>query len=348
MRFIIGISGITICFIFFTGCAHRFLRDPKEAAPNYARSKFWTALPQKKDSADFAVKGLRDEQSSAAVDVFFVHPTTYIVGNHANANVEDSAIISQTDRFPTKYQASVFNGSCRIYAPRYREVEFLEYLAPKPEKKKAFEVAYSDVRRAFLYYLKHYNHGRPFIIASHSQGSDHAIRLCREFLDRDSALNRQFVAAYLVGGLIHKDTFTGLCPCDSASQTGCFVTWNSVRWGELTFYGKPVVELICVNPLTWKRNHDQAPASLNKGSVPIGFSRIDEGLADAKCGITGMLWVHKPKVDAKDYPQINSPFYHILDYNLFYVNIRENVKVRIDAYFRLRHREDPEQQHALK
>ena len=32
-------------------------------------------------------------------------------------------------------------------------------------------------KAAFQYYLEHYNNGRPFIIASHSQGTYHAKRL---------------------------------------------------------------------------------------------------------------------------------------------------------------------------
>lgn len=312
------------------------LHEKPGKAPDYRKSKYWAALPNKKDSADEVVKGLHNMQASAAVDVFYIHPTTYISGTTPNANVDDTSTVLQTDRVSVKFEASVFNGSCRIYAPRYRDVKFLMYFAPQPQKGKAFDIAYSDVRRAFIYYLKHYNKGRPFVIASHSQGTDHAIRLCKEFLDHDSVLNKRFVAAYLVGGRVYPNTFKSFCPCDSAQQTNCFVTWNAVRWGELTFFGKPVAGMICTNPLTWKRDHEYAPDSLNKGSVPFCFDRIDKHLFDAKCIATGLLWVHKPdNITPDDYPQIRSPFYHILEFNLFYMNIRENVKARVDAYFSL-------------
>ncbi len=52
----------------------------------------------------------------------------------------------------------------------------------------AFDLAYEDLKTAFENYLKHYNKGRPIIIASHSQGSLHALRLrlkinsCRKFV----------------------------------------------------------------------------------------------------------------------------------------------------------------------
>jgi hypothetical protein len=39
------------------------------------------------------------------------------------------------------------------------------------------------VKTAFLYYLQHYNNGRPIIIASHSQGATHGKRLLKEFFD---------------------------------------------------------------------------------------------------------------------------------------------------------------------
>ena len=44
----------------------------------------------------------------------------------------------------------------------------------------------------------------PFIIASHSQGSTHAIRLLKEFVD-STTLQQQLVAAYIIGMQIPDD-----------------------------------------------------------------------------------------------------------------------------------------------
>lgn len=315
-----------------------FTRTPNP--PDYSKSRNWSSLPTKKDSADAVVphSGMRNGQATAKVDVFFIHPTTYPEGTLWNADLKDTAFTHKTDRLVGRYQASVFNGDCRVFVPRYRTAVFFAYLINKIDGKKAFEVAYSDVKCAFEYYMEHYNNGRPFIIASHSQGSDHAVRLIQEYIDRDSVLRKKMVTAYLPGGLIYKETFQNLQPCDSSCQTGCFNTWNSVRWGELTFYGKRTFNLsgkiVCVNPLTWTRSTDHAPDSLNKGGVPFGYNKVDVHLADAKISPVGLLWVHRPRHHTnKEYPQINSPSYHILDYNLFYMNIRDNIKERIDQYF---------------
>lgn len=46
-------------------------------APDYGLEEIWAALPQKKDMADsLPSPELQDIQDQAAVDVFFLHPTT--------------------------------------------------------------------------------------------------------------------------------------------------------------------------------------------------------------------------------------------------------------------------------
>ena len=66
-------------------------------------------------------------------------------------------------------QASVFNACCRIYAPRYRQASLGGL-----NNDAALDLAYTDVARAFRHFAAHANHGRPIIIASHSQGTNHA------------------------------------------------------------------------------------------------------------------------------------------------------------------------------
>ena len=114
-------------------------------------------------------------------DVFFVHPTTYTgkpINDYWNAPVEDLKLNNQTDKSTIQYQASIFNEAGRIYAPRYRQAHLnVFYTDNKQLSKKVLDQAYSDVKNAFLHYLKFHNEGRPFIIASHSQGTVHCTRL---------------------------------------------------------------------------------------------------------------------------------------------------------------------------
>ena len=76
-------------------------------------------------------------------------------------------------------------------------------------EKKALFLAYGDVKRAFKYYLENYNQGRPIIIASHSQGSFHSIKLIQEFFD-GTPLQKQFVAGYLPGWPFTEATFSNI------------------------------------------------------------------------------------------------------------------------------------------
>jgi hypothetical protein len=74
----------------------------------------------------------------------------------------------------------------------------LEFLIKsfKEDGKKALDLAYSDIREAFAYYLENFNNNKPFIIASHSQGTVHAKRIISEFID-GKELQNKLIAAYL-------------------------------------------------------------------------------------------------------------------------------------------------------
>lgn len=305
------------------------------APPDYSNQSYWVALPGMKDSADAQLPsaGIIDRQADARADVFFIYPTTYSAGGHWNAELDDKKINCRTDKLPARLQASAFNGSCKVYMPRYRGAILYSYFGPKHDKRKAMDLAYSDVRKAFIYYLEHYNQGRPIVIASHSQGSDHAVKLLREFFDKDTVLAKRLVIAYVAGTAIHDTTFRQLRLCTTPSQTGGFVVWNTVRRGTNTFYGEEVGKIFCVNPLTWKADTNYAPASLNLGGLPVSFDRIDPGLCDAQCAPSRFLWVHRPHQPSRSYFRLHTRFYHKDDYSFFYMNIRRNVQQRIDAYF---------------
>jgi hypothetical protein len=311
---------------------HRaFLKTKTPAAPDYSNIRCWAALPEMKDSADALPpgSGLTDGQTLARVDVFFIHPTSYLIGHHWNADVYTNSLNKFNDRGSIRSQASVFNGCCKVYAPRYRQAEIYSYIDAGVNGQHAFDTAYQDVKTAFRYYLKHYNKGRPIIIASHSQGTDHAVRLLQDFFEHDPKRYKQLVACYIIGRPVTEETFKVIAPCDSANQTGCFVTWNTLRWGSEKLFGIKQPKLVCTNPLSWKRDTAYVPANRNKGSIRFTFKRIDGNIADAKCTPGGLLWVHAPH--KKGYAGTQS--YHLYDYNFFYLSIRENVQTRIDAWF---------------
>ncbi len=297
------------------------------AAPDYARLEYWAAHPDKADEADRVPDpSLRDRQAEAAVDVFFVHPTTYSGRARSwNADPDDAKLNRETDETTIRHQASIFNGAGRVFAPRYRQAHLRAfYTKDKRTAARALDLAYEDVRRAFQYYLDHYNEGRPIIIAAHSQGTRHAVRLLKEFFD-GKPLGDRLVAAYLVGWPVRKAQYATIPPCATPDQTGCFVSWRSFRHGYVPKRYVHGDSIACINPLLWTPDETPAPARLNEGTVLRGFDRLWPGIADAQVH-DGLLWVHKPRFPGS--ALLLTPNYHIADYNLFYVNVRKNAMLR--------------------
>ena len=312
-----------------------FDKNKIPATPQYADLKYWAAHPDKSDPADLvpANAGLKDEQATADVDVFFIHPTTYTNkrGNDQwNGDINSKKLNDKTDKGSIEYQASLFNGSARVYAPRYRQAHLAAYYTKdKVSAKQAFDMAYDDVRTAFEYYLKTWNKGRPIIIASHSQGTQHAGQLLKEFFD-DKPLKNRLVVAYIVGLPIPKGAFKTIPVCDNPDQTGCFCSWRTFEKGfEPKFSTGDNIAV--VNPLSMSTNKDYVSDENHKGGVLLGFKKTSKGLTDAQIH-NGILWISKPKFRGS--ALIRSKNYHAGDFNIFYINIREDIKRRVGLFWK--------------
>jgi hypothetical protein len=307
-----------------------------DSKPNYSDLHYWAAHPWKWDPSDSVPGPLRkDYIKDSSVDVFFIHPTTLVDYNKEtwNADIDDSALNTKTDYSTILYQASVFNEQCRVFAPRYRQAHIRAfYSADKSKDSIAFDIAYSDVKAAFDYYLQHFNNGRPIIIASHSQGTLHAGRLLKEFFEGQHLKNR-LVCAYIIGMPIPDNYFTGLKPCTDSLSTGCFVGWRTVnrKYEDTVFVAKEKFKSYVTNPLTWTITDEYAPASLNTGGVLTKFNKLTKGVVDAQVH-NNVLWTCKPKFFGNIF--LKTKNYHIGDINLFYTNIRHNVRTRIMMFWK--------------
>lgn len=302
----------------------------KDGKPDYASLDYWAAHPGKQDPSDSISKPLLQEKRDSVADVFFLHPTTYTSKRKTftpNASIDDDYINAKTDYSTILYQASVFNASCRVYAPRYRQAHISNfYKEDKKEADRAFAIAYADIKEAFEYYLKKWNNNRPIIIAAHSQGSLLAEQLLKDFFD-NKPLQNKLVVAYILGWPVPKDYFAALAMCKDSLQTRCICSWRTLRKGYLPGYLRNEKEnSLVTNPLTWTTTTEYAPRQLNKGSVLTKFNKVYKHATDTQIS-NGLLYVHKPR-----FPWgflYTTKNYHIADINLFYINIRENVKKRI-------------------
>lgn len=305
------------------------------AIPDYSKADTWAALPDRADAADVFPKGMEDRQKDGEVDVFFVHPTIYTQEREQtdpwNADVQDAKMNKKVDESAIRFQSSIFNGVGRVYAPRYRQAHIRAYwLQDRDLQKRIFDLAYSDVRNAFQYYLDHYNQGRPIIIASHSQGTTHTQRLLKEFFDTTNLRNR-LVVAYLVGMPVKRDLLENIPPCDRPEQTGCFCSWRTYLKGHYPELHQPGNNIVSTNPLNWSSDTLYAARDLNKGAVLRSFNKVIPKVCDAQVH-DGVLWVNKPKFPGSFL--YTNPNYHIGDFNLFYSNVRENAVARVGYFWK--------------
>ncbi len=300
--------------------------------PDYSDLYYWASHPYKKDNADsIPLDLIKQTKIDSTVDVFFIHPTTYTTENFYNYNaaINDSILNKITDESTILFQASVFNESCRIFSPRYRQAHIKCFYMDNKKSDEFFDTAYSDVKNAFELYLKNFNHNRPIIIASHSQGTKHAGRLLKEFFE-DKPLYKNLVCAYIIGMPVPENYFRNIPPCKDSTETGCFVAWRTFKKGYYPeFVKKESFNSVVINPLSWTLDQKYISKKFNKGGVLRNFNKVKKKVVSAQ--IKGnILWTCKPDIFGKFF--ILKRNYHIGDINLFYVNIRENIKQRINHF----------------
>ncbi len=323
-------------------------------APDYSKAASWAAGPFGPGPAATVPQGATPAARNPAVDVFYVHPTTSKSREVWNQDVADAAENRWADESVVARQASVFSGCCRVFSPRYRAATAKAFTSPAG-RDAAFELAFSDIERAFDWYLAHENHGRPFIIAGHSQGAFHMATLLERRID-GKPLQRQMVAAYIIGiNLAEGDfgrRFKSVKPCTRPADTGCVLQFEAILAGsdvakaagfaQSTFVQKygdlPGKQSICFNPLTFDARRPAAPAQAALGAVPgdPGFGAVRpllRGKVAAHCE-QGLLVVEPdPALDMKPLPG-GSMHYH--DFGLFYADIRADAVRRARAFRQVR------------
>ncbi|HJW42137.1 MAG TPA: DUF3089 domain-containing protein, partial [Rhizomicrobium sp.] len=100
----------------------------KAPPPDYAKTQSWAALPSNPGLSAYVPKGSGAVAVNPQVDVFFIHPTGYMHGADWNSPLDPKSQTEENTQWMMANQASVYNGCCAIYAPRYREGSIFRYL----------------------------------------------------------------------------------------------------------------------------------------------------------------------------------------------------------------------------
>ena len=346
-------AGVPLCLAAETASTGRvhFQDDVHPAPPDYASSMAWAVLPGQPNLSLEQPGGGTARESASGVDVFYIQPTTFETKTHWNQDILDAKTNAWTDVSVIGRQASIFNTCCRIFAPRYRQAGTGSLGSSDGDQ--AYDLAYGDVRRAFDFYVAHYNHGRPFILAGHSQGALHIYRLVAEEID-GKPVARRLVAAYAIGvpatvGAFGS-LFTSVGPCLKPLQTHCIVSWNSFIAGAdtrdyITRAPQPYVKrhtvagdtsLFCINPLTFDADRPSAPASLNEGALPGPPAEgplppLVKGAVGASCQ-KGILLVEPSPGETIKLNPLPGGALHLQDLDLFYRQIQLDAEARARAF----------------
>jgi hypothetical protein len=320
---------------------------PPNSGPDYSKLDSWVARPGiAEDPAKWRPQGVSAGANGAAA-VFYIHPTTYLKGDRWNAPLVDEGDAAFRTNLFVQSEASAFNSAGQIWAPRYRQATYGSFLLKSQDAEEALNLAYSDVSAAFDEFLKSIPADQPIILAGHSQGALHLMRLLR---DRHDQLKGRLVAAYVVGWPI--DTVSdlpalGFPGCSSPTQTGCILSWLSFGdppnpglilgdWQKtkgLTGGPRKQEGILCVNPLTGTVD-GTAPPRANPGTlVPSSdftSATLQPGAVGAHCD-KGLLILdgNIPPLGPFVLPGNN---YHVYDYALFWGAIRQDAERRLAAW----------------
>jgi hypothetical protein len=274
------------------------------------------------------------------VDVFYVFPTIYSEESPLNMDIMNRLDLRKKAQGLMVAQAGVYSESANLFAPCYRQTSFVA-LDPDEDmyENEHFRIGVDDVVAAFDHYLEHFNNGRPFILASHSQGSLVMIDLIRHRL-LDPELQERLVAAYLIGYSVTPEDFRDhpwMRPATGEEDTGVVISYNTQTPDAA---GSPVLVdgAYCINPLNWRTDGKPAGAELNKGAV--FFDDFNGTLIREVPHYTGArvntekgaLETIPPDYDELELGHFPEGVLHKYDYAFWYRNLQDNVARRIGSY----------------
>jgi hypothetical protein len=313
--------------------------------PDYAQAAAWLARP----GGDEALAQWRPsnwppptlEPRRAAV--FYIHPTTYLERDKWNAAIGEASA-EERSRLFVQSQASAFNGLGDIWAPRYRQAAYGAFLLDSKDATAALDLAYGDVLRAFDAFAAATD--KPIILAGHSQGSLHLLRL---LADRSDGLAGRLVAAYVVGWPVSTTAdlpATRLSACATATSTGCVLSWQSFAepanpslildaWEDRPGRGGAHNrrDIVCTDPVTGTNGGASRPTANPGTLVPDGelsAATIEPSRVGARCE-KGILLIDGdiPPMGPYVLPGNN---YHVYDYALFWGAVRRDGERRLAAW----------------
>jgi len=329
---------IALCFSFILVACGNDGSKSEPKATDYSNSAHWLSVPTAVDKE---------------VDVFYLYPTSWQKVNTDEPNIceIDNPVMLKYSKLAFARQATAFETAGNIYAPYYRQADAnVIYILSLTEQDKVIGgIPKSDAFAAFDYYIKHYNNGRPFILAGHSQGSNVLLYLLSEYMKEHPKVYDRMIAAYVIGYSVTEDYLAKnphLKFAEGPDDTGVIISYNTEA---PTVEGNNPVLLpgaIAINPITWTREETLATAEENLGSIILnkdGSVVLNEegkiepvkNYADARVDKAKGAVICSTADAEKLAPGnqlMGKGVFHSFDYPFYYFDIRENAANRVDHF----------------
>ena len=308
-------------------------------APDYSKVSSWCQIPA----------------ITKDVDTFYILATEYMGFNEGDPDYATMDNVEMVEGAPVQYamNASAFAESTNVFMPFYRQ-SGLRYAGEIYKRDGNIDAAisgmpYDDITAALDYYFKNYNNGRPFILASHSQGSAIAQLVLKKYFKEHPEYYERMVAAYVIGYAVTKDYLAAnphLKFATGESDAGVVVSWNTegkrnVEENVTTCVLFP--NAISINPINWKLDGTYAPASENLGSLVLNEEQTAFEIGNVGADAQVVPWRGVILTNAEiepmpaDLAAVADEFFgpdgrHESDYIFYYNNIKANVAKRIATF----------------
>lgn len=322
----------TILAVFFviSGCISSSNNTNTAAYNIYSDKANWLNLP---------------DNITHNADVFYIYPTVCVSETSNKCSISNTQMQNSAQRV-IKLQADAFSKYTNIFAPYYTQYdidvfEYSNYNDIQKTMQKNIQ-GINEIYNALDYYFENYNKGRPFILVSHSQGSAVMLYVLSDYMKNHKEYYKNMVAAYVAGYPVTKEFMEEnphLKFASGAEDTGVIIAFDAQSPNKAGIDALYTDNRLVINPLNWKIDETYASKAENLGSLDQKTLNITSpGIADAQIDLKKGILICST-IDEKKY-QIPIPAvfgtgsYHGQLFQLYYVNLRENAKQRIDNFIK--------------